>query len=117
VLPLFSFMLAIYHIPLALMLKESIGPSGDIWHHYGRLLDQPVYLRILGNTFEIALIVTVVAVLLGYPLAYWLTTLSPRALSMAMGLVMLPFWTSLLVRAYAWIVILGRRGIVNNLLL
>lgn len=79
--------------------------------------DQRVFGRILLRTFEISAIVTVLCLLLGYPLAYWLSTLPARSANVLMILVLVPFWTSILVRVAAWIVLLQREGLVNKALM
>jgi putative spermidine/putrescine transport system permease protein len=76
--------------------------------------EQRVFGRILVRTFEISGIVTLWCLLLGYPLAYWLTTLSARKANVLMILVLVPFWTSILVRVAAWIVLLQSAGLVNR---
>jgi len=78
--------------------------------------ERRVFGRILLRTFEISAIVTVWALLLGYPLAYWLSTLSARQANVLMILVLVPFWTSILVRVAAWIVLLQSEGLVNKAL-
>ena len=75
-----------------------------------------VYLYILRNTFEISFWVTVIALVLGYPVAYLLATVKEKHANLLMFLVLFPFWTSLLVRTYAWIIILQTEGPVNQLL-
>jgi putative spermidine/putrescine transport system permease protein len=79
--------------------------------------DQQVFGRILLRTFEISAVVTVLCVLLGYPLAWWLSTLSARRANLLMILVLVPFWTSILVRVAAWVVLLQREGLVNSALM
>ena len=79
--------------------------------------EQRAYGRILLRTFEISAIVTVWCLLLGYPLAYWLSTLSARKANVLMILVLVPFWTSILVRVAAWIVLLQSEGLVNHALI
>jgi putative spermidine/putrescine transport system permease protein len=79
--------------------------------------DQAVFGRILLRTFNISAVVTLCCLLLGYPLAYWLSTLSARQANVLMILVLVPFWTSILVRVAAWIVLLQREGLVNKALL
>lgn len=79
--------------------------------------DRRVFGRILLRTFEISAVVTVWALLLGYPLAYWLSTLSARQANVLMILVLVPFWTSILVRVAAWIVLLQSEGLVNKTLI
>jgi putative spermidine/putrescine transport system permease protein len=114
VLPLVVFMLLAFNLPIVLMLGWSIGAPPDVLQHYGQMLERAVYLKVLANTFEIAAIATLVCVLLGYPLAYWMRSLSPGRQLLAVALVVLPFWVSILVRTYAWIVILGNDGLVNR---
>ena len=77
---------------------------------------QRAFGRILVRTFEISLVVTLWCLLLAYPLAYWLTTLSARQANVLMILVLVPFWTSILVRVAAWIVLLQSEGLVNHAL-
>ena len=79
--------------------------------------DSAAFGRILVRTFEISAVATIFCLLLGYPLAYWLSTLSPRKANMLMILVLVPFWTSILVRVAAWIVLLQSNGLVNRSLI
>lgn len=78
---------------------------------------QRVFGSILLRTFEISAIVTLWCLLLGYPLAYWLSTLPARKANVLMILVLVPFWTSILVRVAAWIVLLQSEGLVNHALI
>jgi putative spermidine/putrescine transport system permease protein len=75
-----------------------------------------VYLRILGRTFWVSAVVTLFCLVLGYPVAYWLTTLPARRASWVMIGILIPFWCSILVRIAAWMVLLQREGLVNTLL-
>jgi putative spermidine/putrescine transport system permease protein len=79
--------------------------------------DEGVYLSILGRTFWISAVVTVIVTLLGYPLAYWLNGLPASRQRLVMMAVLIPFWTSILVRICAWMVVLPRSGLVNRVLL
>ncbi|MBW1697160.1 MAG: ABC transporter permease [Deltaproteobacteria bacterium] len=78
--------------------------------------DEALYIKIYLRTFWIAFVIMVVCVVLGYPLAYLLAHVPPRIGNLLMILVLLPFWTSLLVRTAAWVILLQREGIVNVLL-
>ena len=82
--------------------------------HYRRMIEQPSYARTFRTTFEISFVTTAICVLVGYPLAYTLSQLPRRAANFCMIAVMLPFWTSLLVRTYAWLVLLQRQGLINT---
>jgi putative spermidine/putrescine transport system permease protein/spermidine/putrescine transport system permease protein len=85
--------------------------------NYLRLVQQPSYFKTLVTTFKVSLIVTLVCLVLGYPLAYLLSQLPRRVAGILMISVILPFWTSVLVRTYAWLIILQRRGLVNDWLM
>jgi putative spermidine/putrescine transport system permease protein len=84
--------------------------------HYSRIWNEGAYVQIFLVTFETSLLVTAICVLLGYPLAYCLSQMSQKWSGIVMLGVLVPFWTSLLVRTYAWLVLLQRKGVINNLL-
>lgn len=117
VLPLLLFMLAVFILPIVLMLARSVTQPEWTIEHYQNLIETSVYLRVLGRTLRIAVITTITCAVLGYPLAYWMRGLSPQRQVLATALVVLPFWISILVRTYAWIVVLGNAGVVNRILL
>jgi len=106
-------------LPLATVGLWSILDRGGglTLGHYLRAVAETIYLRVILNTFRISLDVTLICLLLGYPVAYLLATTSRRACNLLMICVVLPFWVSLLVRLYAWIVLLQKSGLVNGLLL
>jgi ABC-type spermidine/putrescine transport system permease subunit I len=85
--------------------------------HYERMFEYGSYARIFRTTFELSAIVTLICVLLGYPVAYLLAQLPARVASVALALVIIPFWTSVLVRTYAWLVLLQQQGLINQALL
>ena len=86
----------------------------------GRIVRQPeeqrIYLRLFGRTFLVSLSVTALCLLLGYPLAYLIAHAPPRRAALLLVGVLLPFWTSLLVRTTSWIVLLQSQGVINDLL-
>jgi len=84
--------------------------------NYTRLLE-PIYVLTFVQTFKISIIVTVACVLIGYPYAYFMIKGSRWLANLAMGLLLVSLWTSLLVRTYAWLIILQRRGMANDLLM
>ncbi len=110
-------------VPLLLIVAYSFGTSevyGGITlgfnpENYLRVFD-PLYLEIIGRTFFIAALNTLLCLALGYPLAYFVVFKGRRWRNALILLVMVPFWTSLLIRAYAWVVILGGNGIANRTL-
>lgn len=78
--------------------------------------DARIYAKVMARTFGIALMVTVICLLLGFPVAYFLANASPRWAAVAMILVLVPLWTSVLVRTAAWVVLLQDQGLVNGAL-
>jgi len=75
-----------------------------------------IYLKLYGKTLNLALLITVLCALLGYPLAYYLARLPSNRANLLMVMVLLPFWTSLLVRTTAWIALLQTNGVINSFL-
>jgi spermidine/putrescine transport system permease protein len=110
-------------VPLLLILAYSFGTSGiyggiTLGFNPGNYLKvfDPLYLEIIARTFFIAALNTLLCLALGYPLAYFIVFRGRRWRHALILLVMVPFWTSLLIRAYAWVVILGGNGIANRTL-
>jgi ABC-type spermidine/putrescine transport system permease subunit I len=114
--PLLLFMLAFYAAPVVAMLMRSVNDPAWTVSHYGVLAGDPVFLKVFSNTLYTSLIVTVATLLLGYPVALALVQ-APRWAPLILVLILLPFWTSVLVRSYAWMVLLGRHGLINEALL
>ncbi len=110
-------------IPLLLILAYSFGTSGvygaiTLGFNPGNYLKvfDPLYLEIVGRTFFIAALTTLLCLAFGYPLAYFIVFKGYRRRNLLILLVMVPFWTSLLIRAYSWVVILSGNGIANKFL-
>ncbi len=78
------------------------------------LVFDPIYLKIIGRSVSLALLATLGCLLLGLPVAYYITRQTPRMQSMLLYLVTIPFWTNLLVRTYAWILILATDGVIEQ---
>lgn len=115
--PAMLFVGGLLLLPLAWMLVLSFIDGGQIsLTHYTRMLGDPSYAKSFWLTFRIAGTVTLCAILLGYPLCYWMLRLPVIWQRIVMICVLIPFWTSLLVRTYAWLVLLQRRGLVNSAL-
>lgn len=111
-------------VPLILILVMSLSRrtgTGAIDYsfqlgNYARFVD-PLYLGILIESFWVALLVTLATLLVGYPLAYFIASAPAHTRSRWLMLVNVPFWTSMLIRTYAWIFILRGNGLINGLLL
>jgi ABC-type spermidine/putrescine transport system permease subunit I len=105
-------------IPIGWLIWQSlIDENGaPTLQYYGQIINQGAYLAIIGNTFEISLLVTAICAVLAYPLSYALAQATPRVANILLLGVLAPFWTSVLVRTYAWIILLQRHGLVNDIL-
>jgi spermidine/putrescine transport system permease protein len=110
-------------LPYALMLAHSfwLVRDGVIVHqwnlqNYAKLLQNPVYAEVLFRTVRIAVSVTVLSLVLGYPLAYFMSFHAGISKNLLYQLVVVPLWVSYLVRGYAWKTILGSDGVLNGFL-
>jgi ABC-type spermidine/putrescine transport system permease subunit I len=83
--------------------------------NYVKIFD-PYYARLFGRTLKLGLITTAICVVLGYPLAYFLARARPRVLTLGLFLLIMPLMVSTVIRVFGWIVILGRKGLINNTL-
>ncbi len=117
-LPAVAFLAVAFIYPVALLLGRSfVGSDGGLSpENYIRLGESSVVVRVMLITFKIAGWTTLLAIVAGYPIAYLLATLKPSRRNLLAIFVLMPFWTSFLVRTFAWIVLLGRNGALNQLL-
>ncbi|MCI5066208.1 ABC transporter permease [bacterium] len=100
-----------FYLLEAMDLKRD-GENALVWQEK----EKQLFLGVLLNTLEIGGVVTLLCLLLGYPLSLYLASLSSRTARILFLFVLLPFWTSLLVRTYSWILLLQREGVVNGML-
>lgn len=100
--------------PLIQILFLSVWNKGFTSKHYIELFTDPTFYRVLWVTIKISALTTLLCLLLGYPVAHLIATSPPRLSNLLSTFVMVAFWTSLLVRTYAWMVILGQRGVLNQ---
>jgi putative spermidine/putrescine transport system permease protein len=113
-LPAVLFMGAVFLLPLLVVVYTSFSEGGFTLQHYRELVSRPLYLLVLKNTLEISGLSTGLTLLLGFPVAYHLARQSPRRRAFLIIFVMLPFWTSILVKSFAFTVLLGQNGILNS---
>ena len=116
-LPSMLVLVLVFVVPIGIFLSKSFLEPRPGIDHFVRIFANPVYLQVLGITVRISVSVTLVCIVLGYPVAYLLAVVNDRTRNLLMILVLIPFWTSLLVRNYAWMVLLGRQGVINNILI
>jgi len=117
ILPIMIYLGVFYFVPLAGVLRQSLFDPGFTLEHYRALVAYPVYVRILLNTMKISFLVSLACVVLGYPMAWAIVFARPRLRFCLLAIVMVPFWISVLVRTYSWMIVLGRYGVINKLLM
>ena len=119
-LPAMAALVLLFLVPLILFFVRTFtdfdGTAADFILQAKDLLFSQSYLTALGTTNWIALIVTVTVLLIGYPIAYYLTTASGPGVSIVVISIVLPYFTSIIVRTFSWMVLLGEHGLVNDLL-
>src|SRR6476620_5915969 len=113
-LPALLLLTILFVLPLVRLFALSFEGGSLAWYEKA-LTSGGLYTTILYRTFEIAGIVTLCCLLVGYPVAFLLATTTPTWRTIGFAFVMLPLWTSVLVRTYAWMVRLGRNGIINRI--
>ena len=119
-IPGIFFLLVFFVYPVcSLLLLSLTDPDTGQWavKSYTRILKTDVYLRVLGITFRIAAQTACLSLIIAYPLAYWVASLPERVRNKALLLVIIPFWTSYLVKTFAWMIMLGRMGVINSILM
>ena len=118
-LPAVLAILIVVFVPVFWLSSLSFyNAAGELsMENYSRIFESALYSRTFVVTFQISITVTLICALLGYPLCYWLSKMPDRTAAILMVFVLVPFWTSILVRTYAWLVLLQRNGIINSSLM
>ncbi|WP_028226402.1 ABC transporter permease [Paraburkholderia ferrariae] len=115
--PATVFLFLVVFVPLMYVVYTSVWVNDGLsLSAYRRLFGSELFLRTLWSTFQISICASLCSLLLGYPIAMHLAKQTPKKRALYMVLVLVPFWTSILVKSYAFTVLLGRDGLVNKLL-
>lgn len=114
VLPLGLLLAWVFFLPIGTFLLRSVTEPSLTMAHYVRLIEEPLYFRIILRTLWIAFATTAIALLLGFPIAMLVARTRGLIGAMIVCCVVIPLWTSVLVRSYAWITLLQRNGIINT---
>ncbi|MBZ8117079.1 ABC transporter permease [Roseovarius sp. LXJ103] len=114
--PAILLVMVILVIPVGWLFYVSfLGADGSFsLENYERMIERKSYARIFYTTFEVSILTTILCIVIGYPLAYFMSQLPNKWANICLVTVLLPFWTSLLVRTYAWLVLLQKSGLVNE---
>ncbi len=116
--PALVLVILVLVVPVGGVIASSIGgEGGDPMSNYREVFADALLLRSLWMTLWLTILTVIATISLGYPLAYMLNALPTRRSALLMSLVLVPFWTSITVKSFAFIIVLGRRGFVNDLLL
>lgn len=118
IIPVLIFYALFFGYPLIRIFWQSVhDDSGFTLVGFRMFLEEPAYWRVLIYTGFLGLLTLAITLVCGYAVSYWLVTMNRTWVVMLMAFVLIPFWSSGLVRTYAWLVILGRQGILNSALL
>ncbi|NMG39716.1 ABC transporter permease subunit [Chelativorans sp. ZYF759] len=115
-LPAALLVLAMFAVPVAFVFAEAIFTPGFSLAHFDRFFSRPVYLSVYLNTLVVSAVVASICLVIGYPMALFIVSQPPARRPLLLFLVLVPLWMSILVRTYAWMVVLGREGIINGAL-
>jgi len=111
--PAVIFLAGLFVLPVGQFLLGSLFDPAFTLKHYERLAESRAFLVVIENTVRISATVTLASLLLGYPVAFRITTFNPRLAALTLLALVLSVWISLLVRNYAWMVLLGREGLLS----
>ena len=112
------FLLAVFFLyPLLSFLAQSIFDPNFTLEHFAKAAGRPVYLKILLKTLKISAWTTILCFAIGYPVAFVMAHATGKTKIIIVAFVLIPFWTSVLVRMFAWMALLGRDGVINRALL
>ena len=123
-MPGIAWLIALFVIPLVMMFVVSLGSRGELdqivldhpsLDNYRRALD-PAFLPTFLNSLRYAAATTILSLAIGYPIAYWISRYGGHHKALLLIIVMLPFWTSYLIRTYAWMIVLRDNGVLNSVL-
>lgn len=114
-LPLLLFLVLVFLLPLAEMLRRSFVDPEPGFGNYIAMFSESLYLQVMLNTFLIAFLVTGVTLVLAYPYAYLMTLAKPFWRNVLLVLVLVPFWTSVLVRSFAIVLLIRDTGVLNTI--
>ena len=122
--PMYIFTILFVGLPILYMFLLSFLSRAEVWgvdfdftlENYKRILE-PLYLNTFKDSFQLAAITTVLVFLLGYPYGYFMARMSAVWKKRMMLLIMIPFWTSALIRLYGWIIVFRSNGVLDKLLM
>lgn len=116
-LPALFFLMLFFVVPVVSLLLRSVTEPQLGLSNYAALLGSSTYLKIFVNTFLVSAVVTIISLVIGFPVAWALAIMPGRLSSVIFAILLLSMWTNLLARTYAWMVLLQRTGLINKMLI
>lgn len=111
------FLLLFFLWPLFTVVTRSFGIDEPLFAHFMTVFERSSYIKVLGYTFQVAATVTILCLLIAYPVAALIARLKGGWLQISFALILVPFWTSTVIRTYAWMVLFQRKGVINGFLI
>ncbi|MDO9526508.1 MAG: ABC transporter permease [Gemmobacter sp.] len=115
--PAMLLIVALYLVPSFDVIRSSLFDPDLTTRHIDRLIDRPVFMTVFWRTVQTSLIVAFAGALIAWPVAYFINAQPRRSQFLLIFLIFIPLWMSVLIRSYAWLVVLGRDGVVNSAML
>ncbi|MBT3143208.1 ABC transporter permease [Phaeobacter gallaeciensis] len=116
-LPGIALILILFLIPVGIVFQQGLFDPAFTIEHFIRFATRGAYMRIFWNTLQVSAVVALACLLIGYPIAYFIVRQPTARRPFLMFLVLVPMWMSILARTYAWMVVLGKEGIINQTLI
>ena len=116
-LPPLVLLVVFFMLPVVALLLRSLTEPQFGLQNYAELFATTTYARVIYNTFVVAGVVTIISLLIGFPVAWLLAIMPQRWANIVFGIIVLSMWTNLLARTYAWMVLLQRTGVINRTLM
>ena len=110
------FLLVFFVWPMVTVVARSFAEQSVWFEHYATVLDRSSYLKVLLYTLQVATSVTILCLLIAYPVSAVVARLDGGWLHLCFALILIPFWTSTVIRTYAWMVLFQRKGVLNGVL-
>lgn len=116
--PVVALFLGSFAYPIGMLMGESLFVKGALsLDNFSRIVDRPLYANTLLRTLRVGGLTTLICLAIGFPLAFWMTRLKGLVFNIVIACILLPLWTSILVRSYAWVVLLQPTGLINKVLM
>jgi putative spermidine/putrescine transport system permease protein len=115
--PALLLLLGFFLVPSFDIVRSSLMDPEFTTEHFERLMDRKVYLAVFWKTLQLSLLIAVLAAFIGFPAAYFISQQPRKTQFLLIFLIFIPMWMSILIRSYAWMVMLDRDGVVNTALL